>query len=63
MCIGKIADKYSLWIIEDACHAPGGFFKDSNDINEKTQNEWEMVTEDGTPFTIYDNKTKEKVQL
>jgi|TARA_X000001382_G_C3064556_1_gene145416 hypothetical protein len=27
-----------------------------NDINEKTQNEWEMVTEDGTPFTIYDYK-------
>ena len=31
-------------------------FKDDNDINEKTQNEWEMVTEDGTPFTIYDYK-------
>lgn len=25
----SIADQYSLWIIEDACHAPGGFFKDS----------------------------------
>jgi len=24
-----IADKYNLWIIEDACHAPGGYFKDS----------------------------------
>ncbi len=22
----KIADKYNLWIIEDACHAPGGYF-------------------------------------
>ena len=25
----KLADDYSLWIIEDACHAPGGFFIDS----------------------------------
>lgn len=25
----KLADTYGLWIIEDACHAPGGFFKDS----------------------------------
>lgn len=25
----KLADDYGLWIIEDACHAPGGFFVDS----------------------------------
>lgn len=25
----KLAEKYGLWIIEDACHAPGGYFKDS----------------------------------
>jgi len=25
----SIADKYNLWIIEDACHAPGGYFVDS----------------------------------
>ena len=25
-----IANKYGLWIIEDACHAPGAFFIDSN---------------------------------
>lgn len=25
----KLADKYDLWIIEDACHAPGGYFIDS----------------------------------
>ena len=25
----KIADKYNLWIVEDACHAPGGYFTDS----------------------------------
>lgn len=24
-----IADKYDLWIIEDACHAPGGYFVDT----------------------------------
>ena len=22
----SLADKYDLWIIEDACHAPGGYF-------------------------------------
>jgi UDP-4-amino-4,6-dideoxy-N-acetyl-beta-L-altrosamine transaminase len=26
----KLADEYGLWIIEDACHAPGGYFHDSN---------------------------------
>lgn len=31
----KLANEYGLWIIEDACHAPGGFFMDSND---KAQN-------------------------
>ena len=30
----NIADKYGLWILEDACHAPGGFFKDSKDVNQ-----------------------------
>lgn len=25
-----LANKYGLWIIEDACHAPGGFYRDSN---------------------------------
>ncbi|WP_291726744.1 UDP-4-amino-4,6-dideoxy-N-acetyl-beta-L-altrosamine transaminase [Bernardetia sp.] len=27
--IKKLADEYDLWIIEDACHAPGGYFVDS----------------------------------
>lgn len=31
----ELADKYNLWIIEDSCHSPGGFFKD---IDGKTQN-------------------------
>jgi len=26
----KLAEKHSLWIIEDACHSPGGYFYDSN---------------------------------
>lgn len=26
----KLADEYDLWMIEDACHAPGGYFLDSN---------------------------------
>lgn len=25
----NLVDKYNLWIIEDACHAPGGYFVDS----------------------------------
>jgi UDP-4-amino-4,6-dideoxy-N-acetyl-beta-L-altrosamine transaminase len=25
-----LAEEYGLWIIEDACHAPGGYFIDSN---------------------------------
>lgn len=25
----QLADEYDLWIIEDACHAPGGYFLDS----------------------------------
>lgn len=30
----KLADKYGLWIIEDACHAPGGYFVDSKGDNQ-----------------------------
>lgn len=26
----RIADEYSLWIVEDACHAPGAYFTDSS---------------------------------
>ncbi len=25
----QLADEYGLWLIEDACHAPGGYFRDS----------------------------------
>lgn len=30
----KIADNYNLWIIEDACHAPGANYFDSNNIKQ-----------------------------
>ena len=36
--VKKIADKYNLWIIEDACHAPGGYFTDSQKIKQKCGN-------------------------
>lgn len=34
----KLADKYDCWIIEDACHAPGGYFVDSNGISHNCGN-------------------------
>lgn len=34
----KIADEFDLWIIEDSCHAPGGFFVDSNNVKQNCGN-------------------------
>ena len=34
----KLADQYNLWIIEDACHAPGGYFTDSNKVKQHCGN-------------------------
>jgi UDP-4-amino-4,6-dideoxy-N-acetyl-beta-L-altrosamine transaminase len=34
----KLADDYNLWIIEDACHAPGGYFVDSKGITQNCGN-------------------------
>ena len=34
----NIADKYNLWIIEDACHAPGGYFFDSKNQKQLVGN-------------------------
>ena len=34
----KLADEYNLWIIEDACHAPGGFFMDSKGLEQNCGN-------------------------
>jgi UDP-4-amino-4,6-dideoxy-N-acetyl-beta-L-altrosamine transaminase len=34
----KLADEYGLWILEDSCHSPGGFFVDSNGENQNCGN-------------------------
>jgi len=34
----KLADEYDLWIIEDACHAPGGFFNNSSNTRQSCGN-------------------------
>lgn len=34
----KLADKYGCWIIEDACHAPGGYFVDSKGTHQNCGN-------------------------
>jgi UDP-4-amino-4,6-dideoxy-N-acetyl-beta-L-altrosamine transaminase len=34
----KLANKYNLWIIEDACHSPGGSFFDSKNNLQKSGN-------------------------
>jgi UDP-4-amino-4,6-dideoxy-N-acetyl-beta-L-altrosamine transaminase len=34
----QLADEFGLWIIEDACHAPGGYFTDSKGIQQPCGN-------------------------
>jgi UDP-4-amino-4,6-dideoxy-N-acetyl-beta-L-altrosamine transaminase len=34
----EITDKYNAWILEDACHAPGGYFKDSKGVKQNCGN-------------------------
>jgi dTDP-4-amino-4,6-dideoxygalactose transaminase len=34
----KLANEFDCWLIEDACHAPGGFFTDSNGIKQNCGN-------------------------
>lgn len=34
----ELADKHNLWLIEDACHAPGGYFTDSKGRVQKCGN-------------------------
>ena len=34
----KLADEFGLWIIEDACHAPGGYFVDSKNQKQNCGN-------------------------
>ena len=33
-----LADEYDLWIIEDACHAPGGYFTDGKGMKQRCGN-------------------------
>lgn len=34
----KVADQYNLWIIEDACHSPGGYYIDSHEQQQLAGN-------------------------
>ncbi|MDR7372364.1 UDP-4-amino-4,6-dideoxy-N-acetyl-beta-L-altrosamine transaminase [Flavobacterium aquidurense] len=34
----KLANEHGLWIIEDACHAPGGYFKSLDNSNQNCGN-------------------------
>jgi UDP-4-amino-4,6-dideoxy-N-acetyl-beta-L-altrosamine transaminase len=34
----ELANEYGLWIIQDACHSPGGFFIDSNGNEQRCGN-------------------------
>ena len=34
----KLCDEYGLWLIEDACHAPGAWFTDSEQHHQKSGN-------------------------
>lgn len=34
----ELADEFGLWIIEDACHAPGGYFIDNKDQKQNCGN-------------------------
>tara|TARA_B100000768_G_scaffold62585_1_gene60649 strand:- start:18 stop:347 length:330 start_codon:yes stop_codon:yes gene_type:complete len=45
-----------LAAVEDLEKVCGPVMYTDPDVDEITQNEWEMQTEDGTPFTIYDFK-------
>lgn len=34
----SLADEYGLWIIEDSCHSPGGYFTDSKGVQQNCGN-------------------------
>jgi UDP-4-amino-4,6-dideoxy-N-acetyl-beta-L-altrosamine transaminase len=36
--LNKIAKKYNLWVLEDSCHSPGGYFTDSNNNKQQCGN-------------------------
>ena len=45
-----LADEYKLWILEDACHAPGAYFTDSKAVKQKCGN---GVYSDLTVFSFH----------
>ena len=34
----SLANEYNLWLIEDACHAPGGYFTDTKGVSQRCGN-------------------------
>ena len=69
-----LADEYGLWIIEDACHAPGGWFTDSKGVIQHCGNGCyadlaifsfhpakHMTTGEGGMITTNDRKLYEKL--
>lgn len=46
----SLANKYGMWIIEDACHAPGGSFIDSEGVKQRCGN---GVYSDITVFSFH----------
>ncbi|MDA8658136.1 UDP-4-amino-4,6-dideoxy-N-acetyl-beta-L-altrosamine transaminase [Flavobacteriaceae bacterium] len=36
--IRSLANEYDLWILEDSCHAPGGYFIDNKGVNQNCGN-------------------------
>jgi UDP-4-amino-4,6-dideoxy-N-acetyl-beta-L-altrosamine transaminase len=34
----SLADEYGMWVIEDSCHAPGGYFTDSQGVKQMCGN-------------------------
>ncbi len=34
----KLVDEHGLWLVQDACHSPGGFFTDSKGIKQRCGN-------------------------
>ena len=34
----SLANEHNLWLIEDACHAPGGYFTDTKAVNQRCGN-------------------------
>jgi len=72
----QLTDKYGLWIIEDACHAPGGYFVDSKGTKQNCGNSnfadlaifsfhpvKHIATGEGGMVTTNDKKLYEKLLL